>query len=156
MAIETSGHCRKCGESDIARRNGRCMNVPGSEHDWGEPFKLQGGDRTRDPCPECGEELYDKYYGNAGWMPTEKSTGRTHHTDDCVRRLYKELKAKLSGIPVEEVLVWMAAAREAEGIRTAPIGDDVDYTEHSRRFAEAQDKADAALNTLVRKVIERA
>jgi hypothetical protein len=48
-------------------------------------------DRTRDPCRDCGEELYDKYYGNGGWAPTEKSTDRTHGPSDCVKRLKAEL-----------------------------------------------------------------
>jgi hypothetical protein len=38
MAIGAGGHCRKCGESDLTRRDGRCMNVPASSHDWVEPF----------------------------------------------------------------------------------------------------------------------
>jgi hypothetical protein len=112
-------------------------------------------DRPRDPCPECGEELYDKYYGNAGWAPTERSTGRTHHTNDCVRRLYKELKAKLSGIPVEELREWMAAVREAEGIRTAPTGDDTDMCEVNLKYEDARQRILTALAALTRKVIGR-
>jgi hypothetical protein len=63
MAVETGGHCRKCGESDPARRNGRCMNVPASSHDWVVPFvnppahacrhckKLLTDFRIADGCP---------------------------------------------------------------------------------------------------------
>ncbi len=32
--------CRRCGDEDPKHRNGRCQNVPASEHDWyeeGEP-----------------------------------------------------------------------------------------------------------------------
>lgn len=30
------GQCRRCGEKDSRRKNGRCMGVPGSTHDWPE------------------------------------------------------------------------------------------------------------------------
>lgn len=29
-----SGHCTRCGESNMVMRNGRCQNVPASEHVW--------------------------------------------------------------------------------------------------------------------------
>jgi hypothetical protein len=32
-------------------------------------------------------ELYDKYFGNGGWMPTEVESGRHHHDDACAKRL---------------------------------------------------------------------
>lgn len=30
------GRCRRCGETDSRRWNGRCQGVPGSVHDWPE------------------------------------------------------------------------------------------------------------------------
>lgn len=30
------GQCRRCGETDSRRKNGRCMGAPGSTHDWPE------------------------------------------------------------------------------------------------------------------------
>ena len=30
------GRCRRCGEKDARRSNGRCQGVPGSTHDWPE------------------------------------------------------------------------------------------------------------------------
>ncbi len=49
-------------------------------------------DRERPSCPDCGAELFDAFWGNGGWVPTEKDTDRTHGPEDCVRRL----KAKLA------------------------------------------------------------
>jgi hypothetical protein len=48
-------------------------------------------DRDRPPCPDCGTPLYDAFWGNGGWVPTESDTDRMHSKDDCVR----VLKAKL-------------------------------------------------------------
>jgi ssDNA-binding Zn-finger/Zn-ribbon topoisomerase 1 len=48
-------------------------------------------DRPCEPCPDCGTELYEKFWGNGGWVRTEKATDKTHHESDCVR----VLKAKL-------------------------------------------------------------
>jgi hypothetical protein len=33
----SDGHCFVCGETNVAYRNGRCGNVPGSSHDWRKP-----------------------------------------------------------------------------------------------------------------------
>lgn len=30
----STGHCTRCGESDITKRDGRCQNVPASQHAW--------------------------------------------------------------------------------------------------------------------------
>lgn len=49
-------------------------------------------DRPCPPCPDCGTELYEKFWGNGGWVRTDKATDRTHIPDDCVR----VLKAKLA------------------------------------------------------------
>jgi hypothetical protein len=31
------GRCRRCGEDNPTRVNGRCQNIPGSVHDWEPP-----------------------------------------------------------------------------------------------------------------------
>jgi hypothetical protein len=45
-------------------------------------------DRPCPPCADCGAELYEKFWGNGGWVKTEKGTvTKTHGERDCVRRL---------------------------------------------------------------------
>jgi hypothetical protein len=155
-------------------------------------MQLARGDRPRDPCPDCGEELYDKFWGSGGWAPTEIATDKMHGSDDCVKRLKARLRGDCAAcggsgrvnvmgevsvigmtdcptchgtgravvlptpiIPTVEVLAWMAAAREAEGIRTAPVGDDEHPHDLYQRYVDAQKKAAFALDTLTRKVIGR-
>jgi hypothetical protein len=50
-------------------------------------------DRPCDPCPDCGAELYDKFWGNGGWVKTDKINGHTHGSVDCVRVLKLRLGA---------------------------------------------------------------
>ena len=33
-------------------------------------------DRACPPCPDCGTELYEKFWGNGGWVRTEKARRR--------------------------------------------------------------------------------
>jgi hypothetical protein len=52
---------------------------------------------TRKPClscADCGTELYEKFWGNGGWAPTETATGKTHGPEDCVKVLRAKLDAK--------------------------------------------------------------
>jgi hypothetical protein len=51
-------------------------------------------DRARPPCPNCGTFLYDKYYGQGGWAPTDLATGNGHFESDCVRVLKAQLAAE--------------------------------------------------------------
>ena len=48
-------------------------------------------DRPCAPCPDCGEDLYEKFWGNGGWSKTEKVTDKAHHAEDCVERLKTKL-----------------------------------------------------------------
>ena len=50
-----------------------------------EEWKKQ--DRECAPCKNCGTELYEKFWGNGGWAPTEKLTERFHDDSRCVRAL---------------------------------------------------------------------
>lgn len=51
-------------------------------------------DRPCPPCPDCGTELYEAFWGNGGWARTDKLTGKTHHESDCVRVLKVKLAEK--------------------------------------------------------------
>lgn len=51
-----------------------------------EEWKKQ--DRPCPPCPHCGAELYDKFWGNGGWVPTEKGTDHVH--GNCIRSVARE------------------------------------------------------------------
>jgi hypothetical protein len=44
-------------------------------------------DRSCAPCRDCGTELYDKFWGNGGWVPTETGTDKAHGPTDCVKVL---------------------------------------------------------------------
>ena len=48
-------------------------------------------DRPCEPCPCCGAELYEKFYGNGGWARTDKTTDRMHGTDECVKVLRQRM-----------------------------------------------------------------
>ena len=50
-------------------------------------------DRACPPCPDCGTELYEKFWGNGGWAKTEIATDRGHGPDDCVKRLKHPLES---------------------------------------------------------------
>ena len=50
-----------------------------------EHWKKQ--DRECPPCPDCGAELYEKFWGNGGWAKTDKTTDKAHSEEDCVFRL---------------------------------------------------------------------
>jgi hypothetical protein len=41
-------------------------------------------DRPRPPCPDCGTELYDQFWGNGGWAPAEKATDDLHSERKCI------------------------------------------------------------------------
>lgn len=71
---------------------------------------IEARDRLRDPCPDCGEELYDKYYGQGGWAPTEIATGRTHHATACVKRL------KAKAIELEGLITNLKTSADDSGI----------------------------------------
>jgi hypothetical protein len=62
----------------------------------GEDWKKQ--DRPCAPCPDCGAELYEKFWGNGGWAKTDKATDRTHGADDCVKRLRELLHRDRTGL----------------------------------------------------------
>ena len=44
-------------------------------------------DRERPPCPNCGTELYDQFWGNGGWAAADKATDKFHNERDCIRVL---------------------------------------------------------------------
>lgn len=44
-------------------------------------------DRPCPPCPDCGTELYERFWGNGGWARTERATDKDHGPGDCVKRL---------------------------------------------------------------------
>ena len=56
-----------------------------------EEWKKQ--DRPCPPCPDCGVELYEKFWGNGGWVSTERETAdstrpsKAHGPSDCVKVL---------------------------------------------------------------------
>ncbi len=47
-----------------------------------EAWKKQ--DRPCPPCPDCGADLYEKFWGGGGWAKTDKATERAHDSTDCV------------------------------------------------------------------------
>jgi len=49
-------------------------------------------DRPCPPCPKCGTELYEKFWGNGGWVVSDRSTEETHWDGDCVERLRRILR----------------------------------------------------------------
>jgi len=71
-------------------------------------------DRQRPPCPDCGTLLYEKFWGNGGWAPTEQSTGKTHGPEDCVVML----KAQLAGARVAAIRECIAVCEAADGAST--------------------------------------
>jgi hypothetical protein len=74
-------------------------------------------DRPRPPCVGCGEELYDKFYGGGGWVPTEQATDKTHSDRDCVKVLKAKLAARESTPTDEETDYAIALAREWLALR---------------------------------------
>lgn len=55
-------------------------------------------DRPCAPCGKCGAVLYEKFWGNGGWVPTDTATLRPHGADDCVVRLSARLALALKRI----------------------------------------------------------
>jgi hypothetical protein len=58
-----------------------------------EEWKKQ--DRPRPPCSDCGAELYEKFWGNGGWVPTEKGSDKAHGPTDCIKRMSAVVAAGL-------------------------------------------------------------
>jgi hypothetical protein len=50
-------------------------------------------DRPCPPCAQCGEELYEQFWGNGGWAKAEKASDEMHSDRGCVRRLKSALDA---------------------------------------------------------------
>lgn len=60
-------------------------------------------DRPCPPCADCGVALYEKFWGNGGWVKTDMHD-KAHTSDDCVvglrarlrvvREIYKKLIAR--------------------------------------------------------------
>jgi hypothetical protein len=55
-------------------------------------------DRPCEPCRFCGAELYDKFWGNGGWVPTEKATDNAH--GNCIRFVKGRLDAARAALLV--------------------------------------------------------
>jgi hypothetical protein len=55
-------------------------------------------DRPCPPCPDCGAELYERFWGNGGWAKTDKATGGGHGTTDCVLRLRRRVVSLESAV----------------------------------------------------------
>lgn len=47
-------------------------------------------DRACSSCHYCGAELYEKFWGNGGWVRTEKATGSAH--GNCVKVVSERMK----------------------------------------------------------------
>jgi hypothetical protein len=45
-------------------------------------------DRPCPPCPHCGAELYEKFWGNGGWVPSDVGTDHAH--GNCIRVVVRE------------------------------------------------------------------
>ncbi len=58
----------------------------------------QKQDRPCPPCADCGAELYEKFWGNGGWVRTDKATDRMHDATDCV----KVLRAKWDAVALSK------------------------------------------------------
>ena len=48
-------------------------------------------DRPCPPCAHCGAALYERSWGNGGWVRTSRATGKTHEERDCITQLQLEL-----------------------------------------------------------------
>jgi hypothetical protein len=93
------------------------------------PTQKKKQDRPCPPCPDCGTELYEKFWGNGGWMPTEKATDKNHGPSDCVPKLRLrviELEAQLlddsaqlqAGIAlVAKLMTELREARDWEDVK---------------------------------------
>jgi hypothetical protein len=53
-----------------------------------ESWKIH--DRPCPPCPYCGAELYERFFGNGGWVPSDKSSGYAH--GNCIKVVAKRVK----------------------------------------------------------------
>lgn len=80
--------------------------------------------RPRPPCQNCGTELYDKFWGNGGWVPTEVGEGERMHTErDCVKVMRSKLADRLAILDgVQRILTsqegWEERARRALALVT--------------------------------------
>jgi hypothetical protein len=64
-------------------------------------------DRPCPPCPHCGAEIYEKFWGNGGWVKTEVGPDEKAHSDaGCVKRLKARI-VQLEG----ELDAWRRAVR---------------------------------------------
>jgi hypothetical protein len=77
-------------------------------------------DRPCPPCPHCGAELYEKFWGNGGWVPTDKKTEEVHSARECVevlgeaeRAIEQDRCAALDRVRDEELGRWQARFAEA-------------------------------------------
>jgi|SRR5271166_1348223 len=48
-------------------------------------------DRPCPPCPYCGAELYEKFWGGGGWVPSDKESGHAH--GNCIKVVADKLAA---------------------------------------------------------------
>ena len=56
-------------------------------------------DRPCPPCPHCGAELYEKFWGNGGWAKTEVGPDERMHSEvGCVIRLREIIRDKAQTI----------------------------------------------------------
>jgi len=69
-------------------------------------------DRPCEPCPDCGAELYEKFWGNGGWVTTDKETEHTHGASDCVQELRRHI---VYLVRASDTLI--AASRDGSALR---------------------------------------
>jgi hypothetical protein len=84
-------------------------------------------DRPCPPCPHCGVELYEKFWGNGGWAPTDKGTDFAH--GNCIKTVSDRLKRNTTKLTLIRRLYknWDNRSIPAEdAIRM--VGDVLDET----------------------------
>jgi hypothetical protein len=69
-------------------------------------------DRECPPCPDCGAELYEQFWGNGGWVKAEKAgDGERMHSE---RRCIGFLAARLGELQAAALAVVEASGRDGD------------------------------------------
>lgn len=58
-------------------------------------------DRECPPCEDCGEALYEEFWGNGGWQKTSVATLKPHSDRNCIANLKANLAAALGEPPTQ-------------------------------------------------------
>lgn len=89
-------------------------------------------DRGCPPCGDCGEALYEEFWGNGGWIKTSVATLKPHSERECIVRLTAKL-AGATSTQADEAVLLLVHFRPLDEHHVELLGRLVDRAQNDPR-----------------------